>query len=528
MDLSKTPLLIFRALGEYINEFFFGLDQKGNEVFPLIDRYFIKSFCEHNKLSDSDFIRLVQRKNIWDISGSSQKMEVLGFIGFQLYAASEMENSSIYSSSNFSGRICDAQMLNIDTNNWQRWVKDNQDDLWKSYYLWCINNGYIISNKCSVKTGKDRYVQYPKVHSKMILNREDLKRIAAIFVEKKLSPHEDISEYDFWSIIGRNHNKSYYSLRSSNILLENRELANKQIFQFYQTWNGEYKDWNTDKKAALNTYQLSLLQNENKWILDINLLESNKIIKSLDLSSIDLQREIKGFYNFRRDDIILFKKDDYYNDYWVETRYLESIEDEGIVILFNKSWSQLYSDSDVINRYLKFVIVRVNTSNRFYKQFYTQNRGFSIKGGMKIGTNTYLLGAPPLLEFKQKMDFWVDGEKYDAEVSIFRFNFLEGPHQIKIKGYKNIELKIIKPIPSFLDWGNNPKWVLSRKESVDWSSHAFDGDVCGFDFEKYSTIGNNKYINNGIGPLTDWCHKIVFQPLNYNSLKNLLLKSWTK
>lgn|SRR5574344_2065121 len=111
MDLSKTPLLIFRALGEYINEFFFGLDQKGNEVFPLIDRYFIKSFCEHNKLSDSDFIRFVQRKNIWDISGSSQKMEVLGFIGFQLYAASEMENSSIYSSSNFSGRICDAQML---------------------------------------------------------------------------------------------------------------------------------------------------------------------------------------------------------------------------------------------------------------------------------------------------------------------------------------------------------------------------------------------------------------------------------
>ncbi len=58
MDLSKTPLLIFRALGEYINEIFFGLDQKGNEVFPLIDRCFIKSFCEHDKLSDSDFIAI--------------------------------------------------------------------------------------------------------------------------------------------------------------------------------------------------------------------------------------------------------------------------------------------------------------------------------------------------------------------------------------------------------------------------------------------------------------------------------------
>ena len=68
MDLSKTPLLIFRALGEYINEIFFGLDQKGNEVFPLIDRYFIKSFCEHNKLSDSDFIRLVRKPSVKYIS----------------------------------------------------------------------------------------------------------------------------------------------------------------------------------------------------------------------------------------------------------------------------------------------------------------------------------------------------------------------------------------------------------------------------------------------------------------------------
>lgn len=93
----------------------------------------------------------------------------------------------------------------------------------KSIMIGVLQMG-LLANKCTPIQGqrRDRYVQYPKVHSKLVLNREDLKKIATFFVEKKLYPNEDISEQDFWNIVGRYHFNSYYSNRSQRILEENR------------------------------------------------------------------------------------------------------------------------------------------------------------------------------------------------------------------------------------------------------------------------------------------------------------------
>lgn len=101
-----------------------------------------------------------------------------------------MENSSGYTASNFRDRICSPDILNIDLNEWQQWAVSYQDKIWKKYYDWCSTNGFVIANKCTPIQGqrRDRYVQYPKVHSKLVLNREDLKKLLHFLLRRNCIP----------------------------------------------------------------------------------------------------------------------------------------------------------------------------------------------------------------------------------------------------------------------------------------------------------------------------------------------------
>ena len=120
--LGSRNILIF--LGRFIQKYIFTNEQKGEEVFPLIDDYFIQLFCDHNSITINDFIHAIQRVRINNISAYSSIEEILGFIGIQLYAASKMESANGYSAANYRDRICSMELLNIDLVEWQTWVKD--------------------------------------------------------------------------------------------------------------------------------------------------------------------------------------------------------------------------------------------------------------------------------------------------------------------------------------------------------------------------------------------------------------------
>lgn len=48
-----------------------------------------------------------------------------------------------------------------------------------------------------------------------------------------------------------------------------------------------------------------------------------------------------------------------------------------------------------------FVLVKISHSSTYYEEFYANERPYTLRGGLKVAQNTYLLGAPPLLEFKK-------------------------------------------------------------------------------------------------------------------------------
>lgn len=522
-ELMSNHSLIFSFLGKYIKSSFFSNDKKGDEVFPLIDSYFIESFCTYQNITITDFTHFIQKKSLWSVNDSSPFNEILGFIGIQLYAASKMETSDNYTSSNFRDRICSPDILNIELNEWQQWAATYQDNIWKKYYDWCFENGFVIANKCfPIQGQRDRYVQYPKVHSKLVLNREDLKKIATIFVEKKLYPNEDIAEKDFWKIVGRYHFNSYYSKRSQKILEENRELANKQIYQFYLFWNGEYIDNYYTKKITKAKNQLYLFELDNTWSIDIIENESGKLIKNIPFLSIKNKHDISEYYTFKRDNVILFKKCDDYDGYWEESRYLDNYENEGIALFSSNSQNHLYCEKDVVKKTSRFLLVKISHKSTCYEEFYADKRPYELRGGLKVAQNTYLLGAPPLLEFKKALTFWVDGkEEISNEGTVYTFNFIEGWHQIKIKGYKSINFCIVKVLPDIQMWGGCCKWRIAKGEFVFWNPQSIEGDVIGVDFDSYSLISNT---SKDINPLTLWCRNELFRPIANSKEMNVTLK----
>lgn len=513
----------YSTLGRFVIESFFADDKRGDVVFPIIDEYFMGQFCKINDCSIKDFFCSVQKSyRLYYISASSRIEEILGLIAIQLYAASKMETSGGYSSSNFRNRICADDVLGIDVNNdWQRWVEENQEDIWERYYEWCNHNSFIILNKCYRRTGKDRYVQYPKVHASLILNRQDLKSIAYNFVEKGLCPNEDLTEKEFWSIIGKYHEKFYYSNRATRIINSDRDMANEQIYQYFLLWRGEYLtpgyyDSGSVEKTKKAKYYINLFHGNNEeWFIDIMDIENGSLIKEIQLTqnlSIDF---LKPYYTFKRNNVIVFQKDSDYACLWNETRYVENYDSEALLLEYIGLSGARYSGKHVIASIGKFRIVRITPES--YGKLYGEKRPYSIVGGFKVNPSTYMVGAPPLLITKKAMTFWIDGERFETrdEEETHILHLDEGIHQIKIRGYKAKEICMVDIDTEILPWSGNPRWSLNRHQPCCWQI-TDAGDVTGMDFSH--CIDDTPTEN----PLKKWCKAILFSTSDNNfNLSNL-------
>lgn len=507
---------VFSKFGEYIIDTYFSEAQKGEEIYPIIDEYYIQQFCSLHKIKKTELVRLLNNTYIHRVNQRSNINDIVGFIGIQLYAASKMENKGSYSSTNFRDRICERSILNIELTEWQQWATENQDAIWSRYYEWCQRNDFIISNICRPRKGKDRYVQYPKVHSELVLNREDLKRIAYIFVQNHLMPDEDISETDFWKTIQKYKisYSSYCSNRASKILYENSEIAYKQIYQFYLLWDGEYIDGNKTKKSKNSLYELHLLHSKDEWSIDITNAENGRLIENVHLDDNKILLKIRKYYTFKYSNVILFSKNGTYDDYWDEQRF---VEEDGLALYFDASSNfTSYHQSDIIRRFDRAVLVKLSNKKSIYQDFFATERPYSLVGGIKIGTNTYLSGCPPLLELRKDINVWLDGKAIACKIGMNHFQLSEGHHQIKVRGYKKIDL-VLKPAkPDISFWKEIHKWDIKKNGPSTWSPSNCDNGVIGLDFSEYTTqIAEEKQQGN---PLTEWCKVSLFR-LRQNNIE---------
>ena len=516
---------LFSIFCKFIDERIFSDENMGSSVAFVVDKALINEFCRKNNIVERDLMYAV-RHNLYSYTRNISHIK--GILAIQLYAASKRANSGGITVKNYRDRLSQV-LLDWDMNDLQRWMEDHQEFFWESFYDWCDSHYFFVA-KCKRKTGAGRYVQYPLMQSLCVFTEEDLKYIACAFVDYDLLPGEDISEKDFWRVIDRYHLYSYFKTRHSTEVRYNSRSEDdykRQIFNYYLRWDGEYKlGYNSAVKR-----QTAKEADEFIYLTDdfskLQFRNSNlKLTKEIDVSKLTYSH-ISRLFSFKHKGLILFKKDDIYDNYWQECRYLEENEDEdngedGIALVFTNQCKHriTYRSELLIKRYANVSIYRINHSYTT-SDLYTTKRFYSLEGGLKIGRYSYLFGAGPSLHVTKKNRFWIDGEPKDSSKDeTFDLSDLEiGNHTIRFPNYKRIEFEIVRHDslhPQWLDSYN--KWNIEIVGSL-WESMNKDVGIVGLD---YTAIPQN--VNSGLKGtvLQRWGMIHVFNSIQQSETNNVI------
>ena len=303
---------IFSTFCKFIDDRIFSEENMGSSLAFVVEK---------NKVEERDLMISV-RHSLY--SYSRNIAHIKGVLAIQLYAASKRANSGGITVKNYRDRLSQV-LLGWDMNDLQRWMEEHQEIYWETFYDWCDSHYFFVA-KCKRKTGAGRYVQYPLMQSQCVFTEEDLKYIACAFVDYDLLPGEDLSEKDFWRNINRYQLLSYFRTRHSREVVDNSRTEDdfkRQIFNYYLRWDGEYKlGYNsTVKKQTIKEVGEFVYLTEDYSRLQFR--NSNlKLTKELDVSKLTYA-EMSRLFSFKHKGLILFKKDDIYDNYWQECRYLE-------------------------------------------------------------------------------------------------------------------------------------------------------------------------------------------------------------
>lgn len=477
-----TSTQLYSSFCNFIDAQIFSEENTGTSVSFVVDKALITDFCKKNSVTESTLMDAV-RVHLY--SYNIDIKHIKGILAIQLYAASKRANSGGITVKNYRERL--SQVLNWDINDLQKWMEEHQDHYWESFYAWCDTHYFFVA-KCKKKTGVGRYVQYPLMQSLCTFTEEDMKYIASAFVDSNLYPGEDISEQDFWRNISKNRITKYFLTSHSRVVSEHARTEDdylQQIFNYYLRWNGEYKikhnpkinkQEGTDKDEFLYlNADFSQLQMRNSKL---------SLLKQFDVTKLKYN-DITRVFNFKHKGVILFKKDDVYDGYWQETRYIE-IGEEGVAIVFNNHCNhEITVETDLLVKIYANVSIYIIKESLTTGDFYTQKRFYSLQGGLKVGRLTYLFGAGPKLILTQENRFWVDGKPIENSIpneDIDLSNLSIGIHTIRFPNFKKIEFEVVMPkvySPQWLEEYN--KWEIDQKSNL-WNSERQAEGIVGLDF----------------------------------------------
>lgn len=505
-------LSLFTQFCEYVDKTIFPKENGGETVAFIVDQAFIDDFCKKYNTSETMLLRDV-RLNLHKTQYPSH-LHIKGILAIQLYAATKREDSGGITEKNYRERL--SQVLDWNLQDLQSWMVENQETFWSKLYSWCDQNDFRIA-KCQPKTGAGRYVQFPVQQAARMFTQKDLKAIAYHFVQKKLQPNEDISESDFWGIMGRRRLPDYVHTNHGKRLVEVKDYLNDaytQVYNFFLRWDGDYIDIDRNRSARVISVQHFLYLSEEGF-LDVRdkdmRLEKHIGWNFLTLSSLET------VYTFKRSHWILFRRSDDYDGYWEETRYLEQREESGhavyedgmAVVFTERSSVYSYSTADPFSGFIPIYTGRGFKVYKFlYSQklahLYTEKRFFELEGGLKVGRMQYLSGGAPILSMSRESRFWIDGEAPPAlpKEGRLNLNFLPlGIHEIKFPGFKKQEFTIVSPELNAPIWDESyNRWTFSAKKK-EWQAIRTEDGVVGLD---YSTFKFRKRTESGAVILTRW------------------------
>lgn len=511
---------IFKAFCKFVDERIFPEENAGTYVAFVVDQAFIDEFCKIYSVKESMLMSAV-RSSLYN--NRRDNLYVKGMLAIQLYAASKRANEGTISEKNYRDRL--SQVLDWNMYDLQDWMKTYQEDIWESLYNWCDRNYFQIT-KCKRRTGTGRYVQYPINQALRVFTEEDLKYIASCFVARNLSPGEDIQKRDFRKLISRYDILHHIQTNHAKLVIDNSITDDdyyNQVYNFFLRWNGDFKERAGKTKNVIkkDIGQLYMYLPNDLSCLELRTAELS-LEKTFDLSSTSYETIVKN-YNFKRKGVILFKRDDVYDNYWQEVRYLEGKEKEGLIVCYYKNESDVHYRlrPSLIHqdKHVQIFKVKYDYTTR---DFYSDKRFYELVGGLKIGRQIYLHGAAPILKLGTPTRIWIDGKAHgDAECEgDIILNYLsEGHHYIKIQDYKKLEFDLVKASASTCDWMQGYFQWHFDKSSMIWESTKEENGIVGLDYPS----PDNQTINTDAPILRRWTNQLTFGQ-HYEGETNITLR----
>lgn len=376
--------------------------------------------------------------------------QYFGIIAIQCLAASQMHNDGYYSSNAYQVRLI--EILNLDDNNELQILfrGDNvnnpiQERIWysaKSYLKKEFNYELSLPKKRS-KAG--RYVQYPI--SQALLNTEDLKLFTCFFSEEFRVKEKIRFDY-FKNRLVNSLTNIDVSKKIDRLLTDEnkKELCFRQLFEFYNDWDGEiYSKLNKKKKNII----VSKITNSPKMADErlVLILENNSFKFYLNINPIDNVLLLDRYKYLPSKDLMIFQEMEHYDCEYENSRFI--YEDEICFILLNISLKRqeyrYLEDNNIYkwelgNNYMLYQC-KFNPDNKIHPfRKYISDRILSLDGGLKIGIYNYLVGFGPQINCLEKhrilhQDRQVD---YDPETAA------AGVYKIRVDNFKDLEFQLTK------------------------------------------------------------------------------------
>ncbi len=484
-------LTLFQKFCEYVDNTIFSKENVGDTLAFIVDQAFIDDFCKVARVTEEVLLSEI-RRGLDRHYSLDDILSIKGIIAIQLYAATKREDSGEITEKNYRERL--SQLLNWNLSDLQTWMRDNQEKFWRALYSWCDRNDFKI-DKCELKTGVGRYVQFPVQQAARAFTQEDLKHIAYYFFLSHIQPGEDLAEKDFWRILSKMELKNYILTSHGRRLMENTEYAQdapRQVYNYYLRWDGSYMAPNSGTTKREEAEKHFLYLKGDFSVIDVR---DERMNRETRIGINDpLSTSLKPYYRFKRPCCIIFRRNDTYDDYWEETRYLEK-EEEGLALIINEPVSTTASVTHYkqFNEFRNSKLLHSSGWIKIYRfvysdlltDYFSLGKPFSLEGGLKIGRMQFLLGGAPMLHLFTDTPFYIDGERLDMKPKngFVSLNCLSaGRHSVKIPNSRKVEFEIFGPETHSVDWDSSyNKWSFGRREGR-WSSDRCEEGIVGLDF----------------------------------------------
>lgn len=504
---------------KYVKETFFTNDKKGELFMLVIDDEFIDNACKTISVEEKELFQSV--KAMMCTHENNTFDHIIGILAIQIYAAFHRQTDEKATNKAYYIRLSD--LLKIPQKNLEEWMKYEQDKYWKIFYNWCRQNDFYT---CDVKAanGAYRYVNYPL--SQALLNREDLKAMRCIFNKCYLRSGEDIPYEDFKSILFPFNSDDYRLLTPHFGKLhkdrKKTEHINLQIYYYYLHWGGHYEEKERNKTITLSPgsleYSLNLTNDLTQLEIRDKYINCRKTIK---LKNADFGKDLKGYYHFKREDKILFAQNHTYND-WDETRFIPKGE-TGLLLDLSPPYGITFQPGIKIRKRGKgWILCEITEGN--YSEYYSKGEKiYALEGGLRITSNTWMLGTPPFLIFKKTTEFWLNGNKYLAKEGALAFSSLvspsEGTYTLKVPQNKVCEFTIAKPEKT-TDYAPCGWKLQNTSKAFCWNPNT-SANIIGLDYSQLMPETNEE------NPLKQWINEymrtIIITSDNHKNISKIQL-----